>query len=180
MQGKVISVLAGVKGPAPINSGTSTSMRGPKIAFGDAAIRGRKPSTVRPTTANSAVTSVHVPYRDSMLTRLLMDSLGGRALTLMIACVSPIKLQLEDTMNTLNYAMRASSIKNKPTVQVRAHSGVHACPARRVCVRARVCRCLCVRMCTHVFVRMCDSAHVHALSFRTSYVHSGEQLALGD
>ena len=61
-----------------------------------------------------------MPYRDSMLTRLLMDSLGGAALTLMIACVSPVKIQLEDTMNTLNYAMRASSIKNKPTVQVGA------------------------------------------------------------
>jgi hypothetical protein len=54
-----------------------------------------------------------------MLTRLLMDSLGGSALTLMIACVSPLKIQLDDTMNTLNYAMRASAIKNKPTVQVR-------------------------------------------------------------
>ena len=53
-----------------------------------------------------------------MLTRLLMDSLGGSALTLMIACVSPVKIQLEDTMNTLNYAMRASNIRNKPTVQV--------------------------------------------------------------
>jgi kinesin family protein 12 len=53
-----------------------------------------------------------------MLTRLLMDSLGGSALTLMIACVSPLKIQLDDTMNTLNYAMRASTIKNKPTVQV--------------------------------------------------------------
>ena len=160
MQGKVISVLAGVKGPAPINSGTSTSMRGPKIAFGDAAIRGRKPSTVRPTTANSAVTSVHVPYRDSMLTRLLMDSLGGRALTLMIACVSPIKLQLEDTMNTLNYAMRASSIKNKPTVQVRAHSGVQTCPARRVYVRA----CLQVSVREDVHTRVCAYVRLRACS----------------
>ena len=53
-----------------------------------------------------------------MLTRLLMDSLGGSALTLMIACVSPVKIQLEDTMNTLNYAMRASNIRNRPAVQV--------------------------------------------------------------
>ena len=60
-----------------------------------------------------------MPYRDSMLTRLLMDSLGGKALTLMIACVSPAKVNLEDSLNTLNYAMRASSIRNKPKIQVR-------------------------------------------------------------
>ena len=65
-----------------------------------------------------------------MLTRLLMDSLGGSALTLMIACVSPVKIQLEDTMNTLNYAMRASTIKNKPTVQVRDGSAVGVIPDR--------------------------------------------------
>eukprot|EP00826_Nyctotherus_ovalis_P038001 TRINITY_DN3520_c0_g1_i13.p1 TRINITY_DN3520_c0_g1~~TRINITY_DN3520_c0_g1_i13.p1 ORF type:complete len:748 (-),score=180.01 TRINITY_DN3520_c0_g1_i13:240-2483(-) len=52
-----------------------------------------------------------VPYRDSKLTRLLKDSLGGNAKTIMIACVSPY--YYEETVNTLNYAERAKKIKNK-------------------------------------------------------------------
>ncbi|GLE06599.1 hypothetical protein PINS_up015993 [Pythium insidiosum] len=59
-----------------------------------------------------------IPYRDSKLTKLLMDSLGGCALTLMIACVSPAASSLEDTLSTLNYATRAKNIQNKPAVQV--------------------------------------------------------------
>lgn len=62
--------------------------------------------------------SSHVPYRNSKLTKLLMDSLGGSCVTLMIACCSPSSSQLEETLNTLNYATRARNIKNKPTVQV--------------------------------------------------------------
>lgn len=59
-----------------------------------------------------------IPYRDSKLTKLLMDSLGGQSLTLMIACVSPSAVALEDTLSTLNYATRAKNIRNKPAVQV--------------------------------------------------------------
>ncbi|GMF17614.1 unnamed protein product [Phytophthora fragariaefolia] len=59
-----------------------------------------------------------IPYRDSKLTKLLMDSLGGQSLTLMIACVSPSAVVLEDTLSTLNYATRAKNIRNKPAVQV--------------------------------------------------------------
>ncbi|KAI9304000.1 hypothetical protein BJ944DRAFT_182465 [Cunninghamella echinulata] len=55
----------------------------------------------------------HVPYRDSKLTRLLQDSLGGNATTLMIACVSPIEFNLSETLNTLHYANRARNIKNR-------------------------------------------------------------------
>ncbi|KAL4212137.1 kinesin-domain-containing protein [Rhizopus microsporus] len=55
----------------------------------------------------------HVPYRDSKLTRLLQDSLGGNAMTLMIACVSPAESNLAETLNTLQYANRARNIKNK-------------------------------------------------------------------
>lgn len=55
----------------------------------------------------------HVPYRDSKLTRLLQDSLGGNAATLMIACVSPAEYNLSETTNTLQYASRARHIKNK-------------------------------------------------------------------
>ena len=58
----------------------------------------------------------HIPYRDSKLTRLLQDSLGGNSHTLMIACVSPADSNLEETMSTLRYADRARKIKNKPIV----------------------------------------------------------------
>ncbi|KAJ8412438.1 hypothetical protein AAFF_G00127740 [Aldrovandia affinis] len=59
-----------------------------------------------------------VPYRDSKLTRLLQDSLGGNSHTLMIACVSPADSNIEETINTLRYADRARKIKNKPIVNV--------------------------------------------------------------
>jgi hypothetical protein len=57
----------------------------------------------------------HVPYRDSKLTRLLQDSLGGNSRTLMIACVSPSDRDFMETLNTLKYANRARNIKNKVT-----------------------------------------------------------------
>ncbi|KAG3251914.1 hypothetical protein PI124_g3469 [Phytophthora idaei] len=66
--------------------------------------------------------TVHVPYRDSKLTRLLQDSLGGNARTLMIACVSPASVNFEETLNTLKYANRAKNIKNKPIVNDRVAS----------------------------------------------------------
>uniref|UniRef100_A0A8C1TBU2 Kinesin family member 4 n=1 Tax=Cyprinus carpio TaxID=7962 RepID=A0A8C1TBU2_CYPCA len=59
-----------------------------------------------------------VPYRDSKLTRLLQDSLGGNSHTLMIACVSPADSNIEETINTLRYADRARKIKNKPVLNV--------------------------------------------------------------
>ncbi|XP_023177562.2 kinesin-like protein KIF21A isoform X2 [Drosophila hydei] len=55
----------------------------------------------------------HVPYRDSKLTRLLQDSLGGNSQTLMIACISPSDRDFMETLNTLKYANRARNIKNK-------------------------------------------------------------------
>jgi len=57
-----------------------------------------------------------VPFRDSKITRLLQDSLGGNSKTLMIACISPADINQEETLNTLNYANRARNIKNKPVV----------------------------------------------------------------
>lgn len=57
-----------------------------------------------------------ISYRDSKLTRLLQDSLGGNSVTLMIACVSPADYNLEETLSTLRYADRAKKIKNKPIV----------------------------------------------------------------
>ncbi|PFX27213.1 Chromosome-associated kinesin KIF4A [Stylophora pistillata] len=62
--------------------------------------------------------NAHVPYRDSKLTRLLQDSLGGNSNTLMIACVSPADSNFEETLNTLRYADRARQIKNKPIVNL--------------------------------------------------------------
>ncbi|KAH0683788.1 hypothetical protein KY289_021540 [Solanum tuberosum] len=58
----------------------------------------------------------HIPYRDSKLTRLLQDSLGGNSKTVMIACVSPADTNAEETLNTLKYANRARNIQNKAIV----------------------------------------------------------------
>ncbi|KAJ1355026.1 hypothetical protein KIN20_012142 [Parelaphostrongylus tenuis] len=60
----------------------------------------------------------HIPYRDSKITRLLQDSLGGNSHTVMIACVSPADSNAEETLSTLRYADRAKKIKNKPIVNV--------------------------------------------------------------
>ncbi|KAH3679823.1 hypothetical protein WICMUC_000723 [Wickerhamomyces mucosus] len=60
--------------------------------------------------------SPHIPYRESKLTRLLQDSLGGKTKTCIIATISPAKVSLEETISTLEYANRAKSIKNKPQV----------------------------------------------------------------
>ncbi|XP_016382301.1 kinesin-like protein KIF3C [Sinocyclocheilus rhinocerous] len=60
--------------------------------------------------------SSHVPYRDSKLTRLLQDSLGGNAKTIMVATLGPAFYNYEETLTTLRYANRAKNIKNKPRV----------------------------------------------------------------
>lgn len=58
----------------------------------------------------------HVPYRESKLTRLLQESLGGRTKTSIIATISPGHKDLEETMSTLEYANRAKNIQNKPEI----------------------------------------------------------------
>ena len=60
--------------------------------------------------------SSHIPYRDSKLTRLLQDSLGGNTKTVMIANLGPADYNFDETMSTLRYANRAKNIKNKPTI----------------------------------------------------------------
>ncbi|XP_052185435.1 kinesin-like protein KIN-5D [Diospyros lotus] len=60
--------------------------------------------------------SGHVPYRESKLTRLLRDSLGGKTKTCIIATISPSIHCLEETLSTLDYAHRAKNIKNKPEI----------------------------------------------------------------
>ncbi|XP_075762695.1 kinesin-like protein KIF17 isoform X7 [Pelodiscus sinensis] len=58
----------------------------------------------------------HIPYRDSKLTRLLQDSLGGNTKTLMVACLSPADNNYDESLSTLRYANRAKNIKNKPHI----------------------------------------------------------------
>ena len=57
----------------------------------------------------------HIPYRDSKLTRLLKESLGGNTRTIMLACISPAMRAIEETINTIKYAKRASAIQQKVT-----------------------------------------------------------------
>ncbi|KAK9878961.1 hypothetical protein WA026_003780 [Henosepilachna vigintioctopunctata] len=61
-----------------------------------------------------AENSAHIPYRDSKLTRLLQDSLGGNSKTIMIANIGPATVNYDETIVTLRYAYRAKSIKNQP------------------------------------------------------------------
>ncbi|KAJ8245439.1 hypothetical protein GJAV_G00270770 [Gymnothorax javanicus] len=71
--------------------------------------------------------ATHVPYRDSKLTRLLQDSLGGNSQTMMIACISPSDRDFMETLNTLKYANRARNIKNRVVVnQDRASQQISA------------------------------------------------------
>ncbi|KAI8641575.1 P-loop containing nucleoside triphosphate hydrolase protein [Parasitella parasitica] len=58
----------------------------------------------------------HIPYRDSKLTRLLQDSLGGNSQTLMLACASPAVSNMTETLNTLKYANRARNIRNRVVI----------------------------------------------------------------
>lgn len=61
---------------------------------------------------------MHVPYRQSKLTRLLQDALGGNSQTLFLACISPSDTNASETLSTLHYANRARNIKNAPTKNV--------------------------------------------------------------
>lgn len=61
-----------------------------------------------------AENSPHVPYRDSKLTRLLQDSLGGNSKTIMIANIGPSNYNYNETLTTLRYAQRAKNIQNQP------------------------------------------------------------------
>ncbi|KAM6500504.1 kinesin 2 [Amanita muscaria] len=63
--------------------------------------------------------ALHVPYRESKLTRLLQDSLGGHTKTCIVATISPARSNMEETLSTLDYALRAKSIRNKPEVNQR-------------------------------------------------------------
>ncbi|CAF2498928.1 unnamed protein product [Rotaria sp. Silwood2] len=60
--------------------------------------------------------TTHIPYRDSKLTRLLQDSIGGTTKTIMIACISPSEDNYEETLCTLRYASRTKNIRNTPII----------------------------------------------------------------
>ena len=60
--------------------------------------------------------ATHIPYRNSKLTRILSDSLGGNSKTLLIACIGPCKSNLDETLSTLRFASTAKKIKNKATI----------------------------------------------------------------
>ncbi|KAL6249397.1 hypothetical protein RBB50_003250 [Rhinocladiella similis] len=66
---------------------------------------------------SSKAAGTFVSYRDSKLTRMLQDSLGGNAITYMIACVTPAEFHLSETLNTVQYAQRARNIQSKPKIQ---------------------------------------------------------------
>ncbi|KAF2667627.1 kinesin-domain-containing protein [Microthyrium microscopicum] len=66
---------------------------------------------------SSRSVGTHISYRDSRLTRLLQDSLGGKAITYMVACVNPAEFHLSETLNTVQYAQRARAIQLKPQIQ---------------------------------------------------------------
>lgn len=63
-----------------------------------------------------------ISYRNSKLTRILQDSLGGNSNTYMIACVSPSESNYEESLNTIKYASKAMNIKNKPVVNRDPHT----------------------------------------------------------
>lgn len=63
--------------------------------------------------------SSYIPYRDSKLTRLLQDSLGGKTKTFIVATISPSSLCIDETLGTLDYVYRAKNIKNKPEINAK-------------------------------------------------------------
>uniref|UniRef100_A0A3B4FUJ0 Kinesin motor domain-containing protein n=1 Tax=Pundamilia nyererei TaxID=303518 RepID=A0A3B4FUJ0_9CICH len=71
--------------------------------------------------------SAHVPYRDAKITRLLRDSLGGSAHTLMVACVSPSDHFVADTLSVLQFASTARSVQNRPG-ETPDQTEVKSCP----------------------------------------------------
>lgn len=73
-------------------------------------------STLADLSGSSNVSKHYIPYRDSVLTWLLKDSLGGNSKTVILAAISPADVNYVETMSTLRYANRAKNIINKPTI----------------------------------------------------------------
>lgn len=64
--------------------------------------------------SEKSINQSHIPYRESKLTRLLQDSIGGKTKTLLISTISPAKINLEETLSTLVYSLKVRNIENKP------------------------------------------------------------------
>ena len=82
----------------------------------------------------------HIPYRDSKLTRVLQDSLGGNSQTVFIACASPADSNTEETLNTLKYANRARNIKNmvRENKEEASTAELSRCKAQLAAMRSQV------------------------------------------
>ncbi|KAJ3274062.1 hypothetical protein HDV01_003555 [Terramyces sp. JEL0728] len=86
----------------------------------------------------------HIPYRDSKLTYLLSDSLGGNSLTLLMACITPIAGAFDESLGTLRFAERAKKVKNKPTVNVDASTlRIMALEAENAELKIKLANCTC-------------------------------------
>lgn len=121
--GKVISTLSRRAAAASSGSSSFSSGGGGGSSSAGGSRTGRiesAPSTDDNPPSSYDPSDTWVPYRDSTLTKLLMDSLGGNGLTLMVACVSPAVRQVEESTATLNYAARARNIRNRPLVRIDA------------------------------------------------------------
>ncbi|KAF4700517.1 Kinesin-like protein kif21b, partial [Perkinsus olseni] len=99
--GNVICALS-----SAMEGGTNTTTTTAGVAF----------NATDSTGGSAASGQSHIPYRDSKLTRILQDSLGGNSRTVMIACVSPAAADFAETYNTIKYASRARCITNRPVV----------------------------------------------------------------
>lgn len=80
---------------------------------------------------------LHVPYRDSKVTRLLRDSLGGNARTVMITCLSPCAVDFAENLNSLKYATRVSLKNEKLIRKCKFHAKFDRCQAKEA--RKEIC-----------------------------------------
>jgi hypothetical protein len=91
-----------------------------------------------------SVGAAHIPYRDSKLTYLLSDSIGGNSLTLMIACVTPTQIAYDESVGTLRFAERMKTVKNKATINIDATTlRIMALEAENHALRQQLAKCTC-------------------------------------
>ncbi|CEM07092.1 unnamed protein product [Vitrella brassicaformis CCMP3155] len=110
--GMVISRLAEMQEQQERDSKTTGSPKRPSLAPGRPSLKRSK------AVVNVGATSIHIPYRNSKLTYILSDSLGGNSRTCMIACISPALSNVSETLSTLRFATRVKKITNKPKLNV--------------------------------------------------------------
>lgn len=114
----------------------------------------------------------HVPYRDSKLTRLLQDSLGGNSKTVMIACISSADDVMEETLNTLKYASRARNIRNKPVINCQRVIGSANGTAADVQVRTQRQICACASVGAATVIRLCQHTCYSAVQVKTTALYT--------